>query len=74
MNAAAAYVGEDGKVDFEKFASEESDYMSLRRFYIAPAAYSLYGFNRQAIYGMYEMNGVESVAPMKLELTYTVVD
>ena len=48
--------------------------MSLRRFYIAPAAYSLYGFNRQAIYGMYEMNGVESVAPMKLELTYTVVD
>lgn len=74
MNAAAVYVGEDGKVDFEKFASEESDYMSLRRFYIAPAAYSLYGFNRQAIYGMYEMNGVESVAPMKLELTYTVVD
>ena len=70
MNVAAEYVDKDGKVDFVKFAEEQTDYMSLRRFYIAPTAYSLYGFNRQAIYGMYS-EGV--VAPIKLELTYTIV-
>lgn len=74
INAASDYVDESGKVDFEKFASDD-DYMSLRRFYLAPEAYSLYGFKRQAIYGMDgEVNGQRGVAPIKLELTYTIVD
>jgi hypothetical protein len=74
INAASDYVDESGKVDFEKFASDD-DYMSLRRFYLAPEAYSLYGFKRQAIYGMDgEVNGQKCVAPIKLELTYTIVD
>ena len=74
INAASDYVDESGKVDFEKFASDD-DYMSLRRFYLAPEAYSLYGFKRQAIYGMDgEVNGQKGVAPIKLELTYTIVD
>ena len=72
MNAAAEYVDENGRVDFERFEREEADYMSQRRFYLAPAAYSLYGFNRQAIYGMYDVD--VTTAPIKLELTYTVVD
>jgi hypothetical protein len=72
MNVAAEYVDENGKVDFERFEREEADYMSQRRFYLAPAAYSLYGFNRQAIYGMYDVD--VTTAPIKLELTYTVVD
>ena len=70
MNVAAKYIDKDGKVDFAKFEAEREDYMSLRRFYIAPAAYSLYGFNRQAIYGM---DGEGVAAPIKLELTYTIV-
>ena len=74
INAASDYVDESGKVDFEKFATDE-DYISLRRFYLAPEAYSLYGFKRQAIYGMDgEVNGQRGVAPIKLELTYTIVD
>lgn len=74
INAASDYVDESGKVDFEKFASDDN-YMSLRRFYLAPEAYSLYGFKRQAIYGMDgEVNGQKGVAPIKLELTYTIVD
>lgn len=74
INAASDYVDESGKVDFEKFATDE-DYISLRRFYLAPEAYSLYGFKRQAIYGMDgEVNGQKGVAPIKLELTYTIVD
>lgn len=74
INAASDYVDESGKVDFEKFATDE-DYISLRRFYLAPEAHSLYGFNRQAIYGMDgEVNGQKGVAPIKLELTYTIVD
>ncbi len=73
MLAAAANVGEDGKVDFAKFAIGESsadsgDYVNLRRIYIAPDATSLYGMNRQALYGM------GGVAPVKLELTYTIVN
>jgi hypothetical protein len=72
MNVAAEYVDENGKVDFERFEREEADYMSQRRFYLAPAAYSLYGFSRQAIYGMYDVD--VTTAPIKLELTYTVVD
>ena len=70
MNVAAKYTDKDGKIDFAKFEAEREDYMSLRRFYIAPAAYSLYGFNRQAIYGM---DGEGVAAPIKLELTYTIV-
>ena len=74
MKVASEYTDSSGKVDFESFA-QDSDYNKLRKFYLAPAAYSLYGFNRQAIYGMDgEVDGERAVAPIKLDLTYTIVD
>lgn len=79
MNAAADNVDASGKVNFEKFsadnATESESLAEYRRFYIAPEAYSLYGFNRQAICGMEaEVDGVKNPAPIKLELTYTIVN
>jgi len=79
MNAAADNVDESGKVDLKKFSAdytpESESLVAYRRFYIAPEAYSLYGFNRQAIYGMEgDVGGVKAVAPIKLELTYTVIN
>jgi hypothetical protein len=74
MKVASEYTDSSGKVDFESFA-QDSDYNKLRKFYLAPAAYSLYGFKRQAIYGMDgEVDGERVVAPIKLDLTYTIVD
>lgn len=72
MHAAAQSVDADGKVDLSKFdvgATEEEsgDYVNLRRIYIAPDATSLYGMKRQALYGM------GGDAPVRLELTYTIV-
>lgn len=79
MNAAADNVDENGKVKLEKFrASYEpanESLVSYRRFYMAPEAYSLFGFKRQAIYGMDgDVNGVSAPAPIKLELTYTIIN
>lgn len=79
MNAAADNVDESGRVNFEKFSSdneaESGSLVEYRRFYIGPEAYSLYGFNRQAICGMEsEVGGVKAPAPIKLELTYTIVN
>lgn len=72
MLVASQNVDESGKVDLTKFAvgatdAESGDYVNLRRIYIGPDATSLYGMKHQAVYGM----GGE--APVKLELTYTIV-
>lgn len=79
INAAADNLDENGKVNFAKFSAdyepENESLVSFRRFYLAPEAYSLYGFNRQAIYGMDgDVNGVKAPAPIKLELTYTIIN
>ena len=72
MLVASKNVDESGKVDLTKFAvgateQESGDYVNLRRIYIAPDATSLYGMKRQALYG------ADGFAPIKLELTYTIV-
>ena len=72
LEAAKSAAENDGKVDLAKFAvgatdAESGDYVNLRRIYIAPDATSLYGMKRQALYG------AEGFAPIKLELTYTIV-
>lgn len=76
--ALQSNVDENGKVLFEKFTDEyepaSESLVSYRRFYIAPDAYSMFGFKRQSIYGMDgEVDGQRNIAPIKLELTYTVV-
>ena len=70
MLTAASCADESGKVDLSKFAAGESEgeYVHRRRFYVAPEAASLYTMKRQAIYGM------SGDAPIKLELTYTIVN
>ena len=72
MLAAAANADEEGKVDLSQFAvgdTEDSsgDFVNMRRIYIAPDASLAYGMNRQALYGM------GGTAPVKLEVTYTIV-
>lgn len=67
MLTAAANVDENGAVDLTKF-DVGGDYINLRRLYVGPDATSLFGMKRQALYGM----GGE--APIKLELTYTIVN
>lgn len=72
MLAAAMNVDESGKVELEKFAVGDSaetsgDYVNYRRIYIAPDASSMYGMQRQVVYGM------GGQAPVKLEITYTIV-
>ena len=72
MLVASTNVDEEGNVDLEKFkvgedSATSGDYVNLRRLYIAPDATSVYGMNRQALYGM------GGNAPIKLELTYTIV-
>lgn len=80
MMAAADNVDEDGKVKLEKFdpnnPESDPDLVVYRRFYIAPAADSLFGFNRQAIFGGNSDADVADEledAPITLELTYTTV-
>ena len=72
LTAAKSAAENNGKVDLSKFVvgateEESGDYVNLRRIYIAPDATSLYGMKRQALYG------ADGVAPIKLELTYTIV-
>lgn len=70
MLTAASCADENGKVDMSQFAAGdvEGEYVQRRRFYIAPEASSLYTMKRQAVYGM------SGDAPIKLELTYTIVN
>ena len=75
MLAAVANTDADGKVDLTKFAVGDTtdtsgDYVNMRRIYLGPDASLLYGMKRQALYGMY---GDGAKAPIKLELTYTIV-
>lgn len=77
MMAAADNVDEEGRVKFERFEESygEESLVDYRRFYIAPEAYSLYGFQRQAVIGSDgDVNGARNVAPIKLELIYTIVN
>lgn len=72
LTAAKSAAENNGKVDLTKFAvgatdAESGDYINLRRIYIAPDASSMYGMQRQAVYGE------GGVAPVKLELTYTIL-
>ncbi len=79
MHAAADNVDEEGRVQLDKFSAdyipESESLVGYRRIYIAPDAYSLFGFRRQAIIGSDgEVGGVKNVAPIRLELTYTIVN
>ena len=72
MLAASTNVDENGKVDMSKFAVGDSvessgDYVNYRRIYIAPDASSMYGMQRQVVYGM------GGQAPVKLDITYTII-
>ena len=74
MLAAAKSADKDGVVNLAKFRADYAEgesLVNLRRFYLGPEAYSMFDFRRQTIEGM---NGVTKAAPMKLELTYTVVN
>jgi hypothetical protein len=78
MNAAADNVYENGVVKLEKFAAgyepASESLVSLRRAYIAPDAYSLFGLERQAINGSDgDVGGERCTAPIKLDMTYTIV-
>jgi hypothetical protein len=74
MLTAASCADESGKVDFAQFAAgdtegnTEGEYVHRRRFYVAPEASALYTMKRQAVYGM------SGDAPIKLELTYTIIN
>ena len=77
MAAAAENVDSEGRVILERFREEygEVSFVIYRRFYVAPEAYSLYGFNRQTLFGGDgEVNGETNTAPIKLELIYTIVN
>ena len=72
MLVAAQNVDASGSVDMTKFAVGDTaetsgDYVNFRRIYIAPEITSLYDMKRQALYGM------GGDAPIKLEITYTIV-
>lgn len=72
MLVAATNVDSEGKVDLTKFAVGDSDetsgdYVNLRRIYLAADATSMYSMQRQALYGM------GGDAPIKLDITYTIV-
>ena len=74
MLEAAKSANEDGVVDFAKFRvdyTEGKSLVALRRFYLAPEAYSMFDMKRQMVEGM---GGDTQAAPMKLELTYTIVN
>ena len=72
MLVAAQNVDASGSVDMTKFAVGDTAetngyYVNFRRIYIAPEITSLYDMKRQALYGM------GGDAPIKLEITYTIV-
>ena len=63
---------ENGVVDMEKFKTDRQLNIS-RRMFVGPAADALYGFNHQLIYGGDAVERTEEIAPMTLELVYTIV-
>ena len=73
--AASANVDAEGKVDFEKFESDE-DLKRSRSIYIGPAADALFGFNHQRILGgdACEVDGQRVSSPITLEIVYTIVN
>lgn len=78
MLEAARSANEEGVVDFARFKedySEGSSLVALRRFYLGPEAYSMFDFRRQVVEGIAgDAVGTAKAAPMKLELTYTVIN
>lgn len=78
MLEAARSANEEGIVDFARFEedySEGSSLVKLRRFYLGPEAYSMFDFRRQMLEGMAgDVAGITKAAPMKLELTYTIIN
>ena len=77
MMAAQENVDENGKVQLEKFEEgyepESESLVSYRRIYLGPEAADCFGFNRQAIYGGDYGAESEGMAPITLDLTYTIV-
>lgn len=79
MNAAADNVDENGKVQLEKFSADYEpqgeSLVTYRRAYIAPEAYSFFGMRRQSINGSDgEVAGEKCAAPIRLDMTYTIVN
>lgn len=78
MLEAAKSADSNGRVHLEKFAEDYTageSFVGMRRFYLGPGAYSLFGLKRQTIEGMAgDVEGVTMSAPMKLEITYTIVN
>lgn len=71
-------LNEDGSVNLEKFSADytpaEESLVQYRRIYIGPAATSLFDMKHQSIYGTdLDVAGVKNKAPIKLEITYTIV-
>ena len=63
---------ENGVVDVEKFKTDKMLKIS-RRMFVGPTADALYGFQRQMIYGGDAVKHTAEMAPMTLELVYTIV-
>lgn len=79
MIAAADNLLEDGRtVDLAKFREDyepqSESLVNLRRFYVGPAADSYFGFNHEAIIGGESSLESGHKAPIKLEITYTIVN
>ena len=78
MIEAAKSANEEGVVDLARFTegyTEGSSLVKLRRFYLGPEAYSMFDFRRQTIEGI-KGDAAETMkaAPIRLELTYTVIN
>ena len=63
---------ENGVVDVEKFKTDKMLKIS-RRMFVGPTADALYGFKHQMIYGGDAVERTQEIAPMTLELVYTIV-
>ena len=63
---------ENGVVNLEKFKTDKMLQIS-RRMFVGPTADALYGFKHQMIYGGDAVERTEEIAPITLELVYTVV-
>lgn len=72
-------IGEDGTLALDKFSADyepkSESLVDYRRMYVGPDATSLLGMKHQAIYGTDgEIGGEKNRAPIKLEMTYTIVN
>lgn len=75
MMAAQENVDENGKVKFDAKDEPAGEAMeAYRSMYLGPDASARFGFNRQAVYGTDgEVGGATNIAPITLDLTYTIV-